>query len=101
MKETANGVVLCIPTVFCAYTGEALDKKTPLLRSCEALNIQVKRILSLFGENDIKKIECSVGAEQEYFLIDHEKYMQRLDLRLTGRTPVSYTHLDVYKRQPL
>lgn len=86
LKETANGVVLCIPTIFCAYTGEALDKKTPLLRSCEALNIQVKRILSLFGENDVKKIECSVGAEQEYFLIDHEKYMQRLDLRLTGRT---------------
>lgn len=66
--------------------GKRLIKKPLFLRSCEALNIQVKRILSLFGENDIKKIECSVGAEQEYFLIDHEKYMQRLDLRLTGRT---------------
>ena len=86
LKVEASRVVLCIPTIFCAYTGEALDKKTPLLRSCEALNIQAKRILSLFGEKNIKKIECSVGAEQEYFLVSHEKYMKRLDLRLTGRT---------------
>lgn len=86
LKEDGSGVVLCIPTIFCAYTGEALDKKTPLLRSCEALDKQVKRILAFFGETNVKKIECSVGPEQEYFLVDQEKYMRRLDLKLTGRT---------------
>ena len=80
-----NGV-LCIPTVFYSYTGEALDKKTPLLRSVEALNKQVLRILKLFGKDDVKRITTTVGPEQEYFLVDKKYYDQRLDLMLTGRT---------------
>ena len=80
-----NGV-LCIPTVFYSYTGEALDKKTPLLRSVEALNKQVLRILKLFGKDDVKRISTTVGPEQEYFLVDKKYYEQRLDLMLTGRT---------------
>ena len=80
-----NGV-LCIPTVFYSYTGEALDKKTPLLRSVEALNKQVLRILKLFGKDDVKRITTTVGPEQEYFLVDKKYYEQRLDLMLTGRT---------------
>ncbi len=86
LQENAAGVILCIPTAFCSYTGEALDKKTPLLRSMEAISKQAVRIMKLFGYNDVKKISCSVGPEQEYFLIDHDKYMQRKDLIFSGRT---------------
>ena len=77
---------LCIPTAFCSYGGEALDKKTPLLRSMEALNKQALRILHLFGNDDVKCVRTSVGPEQEYFLIDKEMYDKRPDLRFTGRT---------------
>lgn len=86
IKEDASGAVLCIPTVFCSYGGQALDKKTPLLKSCDVLDKEVKRILKLFGTEDVKKVECMVGAEQEYFLVDHDKYMQREDLIFSGRT---------------
>ena len=86
LKEDAAGVTLCIPTAFCSYTGEALDKKTPLLRSMEALNKQAVRVLHLFGETDVTNVSCSVGAEQEYFLVDKEKYLKREDLIFTGRT---------------
>ena len=86
LKEDAAGVTLCIPTAFCSYTGEALDKKTPLLRSMEALNKQAVRVMHLFGESDVTNVSCSVGAEQEYFLIDKEKYLRREDLIFTGRT---------------
>ncbi|PRR79525.1 glutamine synthetase III [Clostridium vincentii] len=78
--------VLCIPTVFYSYTGEALDKKTPLLRSMEALNIQALRVLKLFGRDEVSRVSTTVGPEQEYFLIDKKYYDQRLDLMLTGRT---------------
>lgn len=78
--------VLCIPTAFCSYTGEALDKKTPLLRSMEALNTQSLRILKLFGDNETKRVTASVGAEQEYFLIDSKTFAERKDLLFTGRT---------------
>ena len=81
-----KGKTLCIPTAFCSYGGEALDKKTPLLRSMEALNKQVLRILHLFGNDDVKCVRTSVGPEQEYFLIDKEMYDKRPDLRFTGRT---------------
>lgn len=77
---------LCIPTAFCSYGGEALDKKTPLLRSMEALNTQALRILRLFGNTDVKRVTATVGAEQEYFLIDESVYRKRRDLILTGRT---------------
>ncbi len=77
---------LCIPTAFCSYSGEALDKKTPLLRSMEALNKQALRILKLFGNDTAKYVRTSVGPEQEYFLITKEMYDQRPDLRYTGRT---------------
>ena len=77
---------LCIPTVFCSYTGEALDKNTPLLRSMEALNRQALRILRLFGNTDVTRVLTTVGPEQEYFLIDRELYNEREDLVLTGRT---------------
>ena len=86
VREDAAGVTLCIPTAFCSYTGEALDKKTPLLRSMEALNTQVLRILKLFGNDDVKSISCSVGPEQEYFLVDRAKFLKRKDLIFTGRT---------------
>ena len=86
LKEDATGKILCIPTAFCAYTGEALDKKTPLLRSEEALNEQALRIVRLFGNTAAKKVNTSVGLEQEYFLVDHEKYLQREDLIFAGRT---------------
>ncbi len=76
---------LCIPTAFCSYSGEALDKKTPLLRSMEALNIQARRILKLFGK-EVKYVRTSVGPEQEYFLIDKEMFEKRPDLIYTGRT---------------
>ena len=81
-----KGNTLCIPTAFCSYGGEALDKKTPLLRSMEALNRQAIRILHLFGNDDVKCVRTSVGPEQEYFLITEEMYEQRRDLRFTGRT---------------
>lgn len=76
---------LCIPTAFCSYGGEALDKKTPLLRSMEALDIQALRVLRLFG-NDAKYVRTSVGPEQEYFLVDKDLYAKRKDLIFTGRT---------------
>ena len=77
---------LCIPTAFCSYTGEVLDKKTPLLRSMSALNTQALRVLRLFGQNDVKRVISTVGPEQEYFLIDKKFYDQRKDLQFTGRT---------------
>lgn len=77
---------LCIPTAFCSYGGEALDKKTPLLRSMKALNKQALRILRLFGDDEVRCVHTSVGTEQEYFLITKEMYEQRKDLRFTGRT---------------
>lgn len=81
-----KGKTLCIPTAFCSYGGEALDKKTPLLRSMQALNKQALRILRLFGNEDVKCVRTAVGPEQEYFLIDKEMYEKRRDLRFTGRT---------------
>ena len=81
-----KGKTLCIPTAFCSYTGEALDKKTPLLRSMEALNRQALRILRLFGNTSVKYVRTCVGPEQEYFLIDKKMYDQRKDLIYTGRT---------------
>lgn len=81
-----KGKTLYIPTAFCSYSGEALDKKTPLLRSMEALNKQALRILRLFGNEDAKAVRTSVGAEQEYFLVDKDLYAARKDLVFTGRT---------------
>ena len=81
-----KGKTLCIPTAFCSYGGEALDKKTPLLRSMEALNKQALRILRLFGNDEVKRVTTSVGPEQEYFLIDKAMYDKRRDLIYTGRT---------------
>ncbi|MBQ2545361.1 MAG: glutamine synthetase III, partial [Clostridia bacterium] len=81
-----KGKTLCIPTAFCSYGGHALDKKTPLLRSMEAINREALRILKLFGNTDVKRVTTSVGPEQEYFLIDRKLYEQRPDLRFTGRT---------------
>ena len=81
-----KGKTLCIPTAFCSYGGEALDKKTPLLRSMEALNKQALRILKLFGNDDVKHVCASVGPEQEYFLVDKSMYDKRKDLLYTGRT---------------
>ena len=86
LKEDATGVVLCIPTAFCSYTGEALDKKTPLLRSMEAVSEQSLRIIRLFGNTTATKVIPSVGVEQEYFLVDREKYLKRKDLIFAGRT---------------
>ena len=86
LKEDAVGVILCIPTAFCSYTGEALDKKTPLLRSMEAISQQALRIVRLFGNTEATKVVASVGPEQEYFLVDRAKYLQREDLIFTGRT---------------
>lgn len=86
LREDAIGVTLCIPTAFCSYTGEALDKKTPLLKSMEAVDEQALRILRLFGNTTSKRVIPSVGAEQEYFLVDREKYLQRKDLIYAGRT---------------
>ena len=77
---------LYIPTLFCSYTGEALDKKTPLLRSCDALSDAACRLLPLIGVSDITRVTASVGAEQEYFLVDDKYYQERIDLKLTGRT---------------
>ncbi|MCD7802003.1 MAG: glutamine synthetase III [Clostridiales bacterium] len=86
VKESGCGVILCIPTVFISYTGEALDKKTPLLRSMEALSTQAIRIVRLFGNTTAKKVTAFVGPEQEYFLVDREKYLKRKDLVYAGRT---------------
>ncbi len=86
LKKDAIGVTLCIPTAFCSYGGEALDKKTPLLRSMEAIDKQATRIFHLFGHWDVKRVVPYVGPEQEYFLVDREKYLQRKDLVYTGRT---------------
>ena len=86
LKEDATGVILCIPTAFCSYKGEALDKKTPLLRSMEAINEQALRIVKLFGNTEANKVVASVGPEQEYFLVDKTKYLQRPDLIFSGRT---------------
>ena len=86
LKEDATGVILCIPTAFCSYKGEALDKKTPLLRSMEAISEQALRIVRLFGNTAATKVVASVGPEQEYFLVDREKYLKRADLIFAGRT---------------
>ena len=86
IKEGATGPILCIPTAFCSYKGEALDKKTPLLRSMEAISEQALRIVRLFGNTQAKKVTASVGAEQEYFLVDHAKALQREDIIFAGRT---------------
>ena len=86
LKESGCGTILCIPTAFCSYTGEALDKKTPLLRSMEALSEQALRIVRLFGNTGATRVTASVGAEQEYFLVDKDLYMQRTDLMFAGRT---------------
>ena len=86
IKETATGPTLCIPTAFCSYTGEALDKKTPLLRSMEALSKQAVRLVKLFGNTEAKRVIPSVGAEQEYFLVDQKKALQREDIVFAGRT---------------
>ena len=119
---TGTGAILYIPTAFCSYTGEALDQKTPLLRSMEAINKQALRLLRLFGNTTSQRVTPSVGAEQEYFLVDREKYLKRKDLIFTGRTlfgamppkgqelddhyfgaireriaPVSYTHLRAHE----
>ena len=86
VRQDAGGATLCIPTAFCSYTGEALDQKTPLLRSKEAINKEALRLLRLFGNTTSKKVTPSVGAEQEYFLVDAEKFEERKDLIYTGRT---------------
>ena len=86
LKESGCGTILCIPTAFCSYTGEALDKKTPLLRSMEALSEQALRIVRLFGNTEANKVTASVGPEQEYFMVDKDLYMQRKDLMFAGRT---------------
>ena len=86
IKEDATGAILCIPTAFCSYKGEALDKKTPLLRSMEALSEQALRIVRLFGNTEATKVTASVGSEQEYFLVDRDLYLHRKDLIYAGRT---------------
>ena len=86
LKKDSLGVTLYIPTAFCSYKGEALDKKTPLLRSMQAINTQALRILRLFGNTTSHRVVPSVGAEQEYFIVDRDKYLQRKDLMYTGRT---------------
>jgi len=85
VKRHGNGATLCIPTAFCAYTGEALDKKTPLLRSIQALSTATRRLMHCFGRGD-EKVDVTLGAEQEYFLIDKRFYLARPDLVMTGRT---------------
>ncbi|MBC8569808.1 glutamine synthetase III family protein [Zongyangia hominis] len=86
LKEDKSGVTLCIPTAFCSYTGESLDEKTPLLRAAKALETQSLRLLHLFGDHQVKHVRASVGAEQEYFLIDLDTFQKREDLKLCGRT---------------
>jgi glutamine synthetase len=84
--DNPNGTTLCIPTAFCSWTGEALDKKTPLLRSMQALDKQARRVLALFGHDDVGQVSASAGPEQEYFLIDRNFFFNRPDLMMTGRT---------------
>jgi glutamine synthetase len=84
--DNPNGTTLCIPTAFCSWTGEALDKKTPLLRSMQAVDKQARRVLELFGHKDVGQVTASAGPEQEYFLIDRNFYFNRPDLVMTGRT---------------
>ena len=86
IRHDAAGATLCIPTAFCSYTGESLDQKTPLLRSMDAINVQATRLMHLFGNTNVKKVTPSVGAEQEYFLVDAKKFKERKDLIYTGRT---------------
>lgn len=86
VRQDAGGATLCIPTAFCSYTGEALDQKTPLLRSMQAINKEALRLIRLFGNTTAKKVTPSVGAEQEYFLVNAEKFNERKDLIYTGRT---------------
>lgn len=86
IRQDAGGATLCIPTAFCSYTGEALDQKTPLLRSMEAINTQALRLIRLFGNTTSRQVIPSVGAEQEYFLVDYQKFKERKDLIYTGRT---------------
>ena len=86
VRDDAAGATLCIPTAFCTYTGEALDQKTPLLRSMQAINTQALRLIRLFGDTTAKRVIPSVGAEQEYFLVSNEKFRKRKDLVFTGRT---------------
>ena len=86
VREGAQGATLCIPTAFCSYTGEVLDKKTPLLRSMERMNTEAVKILHLLGKEDVTRVTTTVGPEQEYFLIDKDAYDQREDLIYTGRT---------------
>ncbi len=86
VRHDAAGATLCIPTAFCSYTGEALDQKTPLLRSMQAINEQSMRLIRLFGNTTSRKVTPSVGPEQEYFLVDRAKYLKRKDLIYTGRT---------------
>lgn len=85
LMESTNGKTLCIPTVFCSYSGHALDKKTPLLRSLQAVSHQAVRLLQLLGNKDVKRVSCTVGPEQEYFLIDEAFYMARPDIINSGR----------------
>ena len=99
IKRDDNGATLCIPTAFCSYTGEALDKKTPLLRSIQAISKQAERLLKCFGEKVKGRIISTLGAEQEYFLIDKEIFLSRPDLMQTGRTlfgnvPAKHQQLD-------
>ncbi|MEE1113559.1 MAG: glutamine synthetase III [Eubacterium sp.] len=86
VRQDKGGGTLCIPTAFCSYTGEALDQKTPLLRSMEAIDKQAVRLIRLFGNTTSRKVTPSVGAEQEYFLVDADKFKKRKDLVYTGRT---------------
>lgn len=86
LKQDSSGLTLCIPTAFCSYNGEALDKKTPLLRSVEAISKQAVRILRLFGDAETNRVTVSCGPEQEYFLVDKEMFKKRPDLVFTGRT---------------
>ena len=86
LRETTNGSTLCIPTAFCSWTGEALDEKTPLLRSLEAINREALRMLRLLGDQKATHVYPTLGCEQEYFLIDRDFYLRRPDLIATGRT---------------
>ena len=86
VRHDAAGAILCIPTAFCSYSGESLDMKTPLLRSIEALNTEALRLIRLFGNKTSKRVRPSVGAEQEYFLVDRDKFLKRKDLIYTGHT---------------
>jgi glutamine synthetase len=92
--------ILCIPTAFCSYGGEALDKKTPLLRSMEAINRQTMRVLKLFGNDQVTSVKTTVGPEQEYFLIDRGVYEKRKDLIFTGRTLFGAKASDTCRRHP-